>query len=429
MLTLQTLYSQLKSLTSFWQKDEDYPYKKKYSSKTFTSNLSFATDFGEFSNHLVKLNNSRISFQDKDGEVWTCKTKWALISSFTEIRNDCPVYGFTVSFNEMCEQDFYVDSEEKLDCWMGILAQYAVLADLDSDFIILREIDSGRYGTVKLCEDLKTGEKFAVKQIKNSELQQHRVLNQLFNEISLLRKLDHKNIIKLYRVYEDENFVSLILEYVPHGNLLRRVLGEKVKNKEEIGLFTKNLLKVLKYIHSFGIIHRDIKLENILMTSETGFCEFKIADFGLACYTDKTLKQKSGSPGYMAPEILRGISYSAKADIFSAGIIIYILFTSCSPFFELTQEKTIEKNLKCDINFNIREFRSIPKDNLMFLKLLLDSDPTLRPSADQALRILKAKKLENGKVGKKAKKEEVVVGKSRYEYSFEMLSSRFIIFK
>lgn len=428
MLTLQSIYSELKGLKCFWHKDECFPYRKKYSRKSFTSNLTFKTAFGEFPNQLVKVTYDRISFKDRDGNVWTCKTKWALVSSFIEIRIEDPVYGFTVRFNEVCEQDFFVSCEEELNCWLEVLAQYAVLTDLENDFIVIREIDSGNYGSVKLCEDIKTREKFALKQLKKSELQQLRVINQLFNEISLLRKLDHKNIIKLYKVYDDETSISLIMEYVPHGNMLKRILSQKKSKEIEIAKFTKKLLKVLKYIHSHGIIHRDLKLENILMTSKTGFCDFKLADFGLACYTDKTLKQKSGSPGYMAPEILRGTSYSTKADIFSAGIILYILYTYTSPFSETNQEKTIEKNLKCEISFENKEFRSIKRESLQFLQLLLETDATLRPNAEQALRILDGK---YGKFAKTEKKGKVGFKESteRVEYSFDRLSSRFIIFK
>jgi serine/threonine protein kinase len=362
-------------------------------------------------------------FTDSADNVWFCKFKWAIVSSFTEIKEGCPVHGFTVKLNERAEQDFYVKSEEDLETWIGVLATFATLTQIEEDFVVIKEIDSGRFGAVKLCQDLKSHQQFALKQIEKTTLVNPKYVNQLFNEISLLRKLDHKNIIKLYRVYEDPECVYLVLEYVPCGNLLQKVLKEKRFKYEDIREFATKLFEVLNYIHSQGVIHRDLKLENILMTSQKFLTDFKLADFGLACYSDKSLKLKSGSPGYMAPEILRGESYSTKVDIFSAGVIIYILFTSSSPFLAVSQDKVIQKNLKCDIDFDCKALKSLGKETLGLMKSILCSDPTFRPTALQVLKILKndGSDQEFEKSGK--------IGRNMTEETFEMRSSRFLIFK
>ena len=424
MLTFQSVYSQLLEQSFYWSKDEGYPYSKRYSCKNYSGSLSFQTSFGSFVNQLVKVSKGRMYFKDPAGTVWFCKFKWALVSSFTEIRDENPVHGFTVKLNTRVDQDFYVKSEEDLETWVNILASFATLTGIEEDYVVIKDIDSGRFGAVKLCQDLKNLQQFALKQIEKSTLTHPKYINQLFNEISLLRKLDHKNIIKLFRVYEDSDHVYLILEYVASGNLLQKVVKDKKFRNEDIQLFCKTLFEALHYIHSQGVIHRDLKLENILMTSSKSLNDFKLADFGLACYSDKSFKLKSGSPGYMAPEILRGDSYSTKVDIFSAGVIIYILFTSSSPFLATTQAKVIEKNLKCEVDFENKNLKSVKKETMDLLRLVLCSDPTLRPAAKQILKIL-----ENDSCGQGKDKKKIMASRDPVQETFEMRSSRFLIFK
>jgi calcium/calmodulin-dependent protein kinase I len=200
-----------------------------------------------------------------------------------------------------------------------------------------------------------------------------------------MRKLDHPNIVRLYKVFEDSESISLLMEYVPYGNLYKRVQMRMQFNERDMVLFTRNLMDVLNYLHSKGIIHRDLKLENILMTSKYNDFEFKIADFGLACYLNTMNKTCSGSPGYMAPEILKGVSYGIKADIFSAGVVIYIALSGSSPFRANNINGIIEKNLRCKIKFDRFDQTKVSAAAVYFLQDLLNPDPRLRPTAFEAL--------------------------------------------
>ena len=108
-----------------------------------------------------------------------------------------------------------------------------------------------------------------------------------------------------------------------------------------------NLLSALAYLHSKSIVHRDIKLENILMVDEESDGEILLIDFGLCCEVDGAmLTQQSGSPGYMAPEIIAGLHYGVKVDIFGAGIILYILLTGTPPYPGNTSEEVMIKNME-----------------------------------------------------------------------------------
>ncbi|OMJ84280.1 hypothetical protein SteCoe_14624 [Stentor coeruleus] len=385
MSIFQSVYSQMSDTNSFWQTDEFSNYHTKGKPYIFEGSLSFFYNNEWKENQLVKLSKSTIYFSEQPGVLVSSKIKWCLVSSFIEETSLKTIYGFTISLSSTIIQDFYTESSQSLDHWLMFLSQVSIMTTLQEDYVVIKEIDSGKFGTVYLCQDIITHEEYAMKKIFKKDFKNIKYLNQIFNEIAILRKLDHKNIIKLYKVYEDEKTICLILEYVQYGNMLKRILKKKKMHEKQVMHFARSFFEVLEYIHSKGIIHRDLKLENILMTSNIEDSEFKLADFGLACYIDKSFKSKSGSPGYMAPEILRGSPYSTKVDIFSAGIIIFILLTGTSPFVDTTTQKIIEKNTKCRINFMGNECKTMSDLAVGFVMEILRSEPTYRPTAQQAL--------------------------------------------
>ena len=153
----------------------------------------------------------------------------------------------------------------------------------------------------------------------------------------------------------------------------------------EAMIFARKLYDVISMLSERRIIHRDIKLENILMSSNTCDFEFKLADFGLACFIDKYHKTCSGSPGYMAPEILRNKGYSVKADVFSAGVVIYILLAGASPFKGSSREQIVERNTICKIKYDDKIFPNVSVHAVDFLQNVLNPEPAERVTADIAL--------------------------------------------
>ena len=150
-----------------------------------------------------------------------------------------------------------------------------------------------------------------------------------------MRKLDHKNIIKIYEVYETKGSIYLVLEILKGGELLKSIKQRKTLfNDIERAKIMKNFLQALNHIHENGIMHRDLKPENILLKDEISLSDIVIADFGLACFIDMNSKdilfKRCGTPGYVAPEIFnyseKDQFYNKKCDIFSAGVIFYILY-------------------------------------------------------------------------------------------------------
>jgi serine/threonine protein kinase len=133
-------------------------------------------------------------------------------------------------------------------------------------------------------------------------------------------------MIRAQEVYETQNHFIVVMDYVEGNHLFERMVKRHRYSEMEACALMFNLLVALEYLHSREIIHRDIKLDNILMVSQHSDTEIKIGDFGFACYfKDIPSSNKCGTPGYVAPEILNGSKYDEKADMFSTGIVLYIL--------------------------------------------------------------------------------------------------------
>lgn len=142
-----------------------------------------------------------------------------------------------------------------------------------------------------------------------------------------MRKMNHENIIKLHEVHENDTNIYLVLELLRGGELFERIVKKGIYTEKDAAVLMKKLLSALDYMHSKGIMHRDIKPENLILKDPDNNHDVKIADFGLATVVSQGeyLFRRCGTPGYVAPEILADEKYDQKVDIFSAGVILYIL--------------------------------------------------------------------------------------------------------
>ena len=277
--------------------------------------------------------------------------------------------------------EFYVNSEEILDQWTKYLSKKCILDNFEENFIIIKQIGKGATSVVYLAEEIATRHEFAVKCIDKAELIKHRNgVKNVADEIKVNQEIKHANIAELYYVYEDNSFVYMVMEYLPLGDLYKRITIKKALNDDTCAKFMKNLLETIDYLHSNDIVHRDLKLENIIMTGITDY-DFKIVDFGLAYSSCATQSIKCGSPGYLAPEILENRRYDNKIDIFSAGVILYILLYGKQPFHAKNIEKVLLKNYECVYKIN----NSISDGANEVLKMMLQRDPESRPNALQIL--------------------------------------------
>ena len=187
-------------------------------------------------------------------------------------------------------------------------------------------LGSGAFSTVRTGKSIDSDETFAVKCVNRKELTEEDAAA-LLDEVGILQELRHHNVIRLYDFIEEPDTYYLVLEHMSGGELFDRIVAKAYYNEKEARDTCKILLEAVSYCHVNNIAHRDLKPENLLLLRPDNDSEIKIADFGFAkrCHKPKSLTTQCGTPGYVAPEILEGVPYDTKADIWSIGVILYIL--------------------------------------------------------------------------------------------------------
>ncbi|CAD8067099.1 unnamed protein product [Paramecium primaurelia] len=281
--------------------------------------------------------------------------------------------------------NFIAKSQEQKQKWIEHLKKTCILNNYRDIFLNLKVIGKGTYAKVILAQRKLNQSKYAVKTFQKSALldKNNKQRQGLLNEIDLLRSCHHPNIIKLYEIYESGDYIYLVMELLEGGELFDLILETKCFQESKVALIMFKIFDALEYLHTKNIMHRDIKPENILLKDKSENFDLKIADFGLASYTESDLIiTKCGTPGYVAPEILEDKKYNEKVDVFSAGIILYILLSGQAPFYGNSLDEIMEKNRDCQINFKDLQ---VSEDALDLLKKSLEPNPECRISSLEAL--------------------------------------------
>lgn len=372
---------------TFWCELQDYSLDDINTNTSFSSNLLFLNTKNQMISRNAILTSSSI-YRCKRGTSEAASmsiVKWKQVHPFVEDNGIEKRLGFTLG-NETIFQIFYVDRVELLDQWIEKLSEVAIVSDLENDYYLIKELGKGGFGTVFQALNRENSSQFAVKAFKKKSLEEHPFqLTSIISEIETLRYINHDMIIKIHRLYESSSTISIVLDYVAYGNLLERIQKRKKFSEQKAGIFIMNLLLTLQYLHGMNITHRDLKPDNILMTSEMDDTQFKVCDFGLACMSEAELTQNCGSIGYIAPEILNHHQYTKNVDIYGAGIILYILLSGLHPFLSSTHKKTLAKNKIAKISFAGKEWKRISKDAIDLTDKLTKKDPDQRISIENAL--------------------------------------------
>ena len=250
-----------------------------------------------------------------------------------------------------------------------------------------KKLGKGSFGKVFQVRNKTTNKLYACKKISKLNWS-----NPTFKkEIEILMRMDHPNIIKLYEVFESDNSIYLIMEECFGGELFDRILQRIKKNslynEKEACKIMQQVIGAIEYCHNNGIVHRDLKPENLLYLKEGEEEDnpIKIADFGLSQHIDinKTLSSKVGTAYYVPPEILAG-KYNEKCDIWSAGVILYILLSGDPPFNASSDNLIYAKIRKIDYSFPDDKWKHISKEAKdLISKMLIKEDSRL--SASQVL--------------------------------------------
>ncbi|CAD5114420.1 DgyrCDS3553 [Dimorphilus gyrociliatus] len=175
----------------------------------------------------------------------------------------------------------------------------------------------------------------------------------LENEITVLRKLKHPNIVQLLDVYEDKKSVYLVMELVTGGELFDRIVEKGSYTERDASNLIRQVLEAVDFMHSTGIVHRDLKPENLLYENKTEESKIMISDFGLSRFEDSgCMATACGTPGYVAPEVLAQRPYGKEVDVWSIGVIAYILLCGYPPFYDENDAELFRQILKAEYEFD-----------------------------------------------------------------------------
>ncbi|XP_014275189.1 myosin light chain kinase, smooth muscle isoform X2 [Halyomorpha halys] len=284
-----------------------------------------------------------------------------------------PSHPFTVTHIDACE-------EEKWD-----KVEIAPGEGMEDKYTILEEIGKGRYGVVKRAVEVKNGETRAAKFVRTLKRQDR---ENVADEIDIMTSLRHPLLLRLFAAYSLPKDIVMILEYVSGGELFERVVDDDFTLTErDCILFMRQICEAVAYIHSQNIVHLDLKPENIMCTSRS--CHvIKLIDFGLArrLRSDSQLRVLFGTPEFIPPEIINYEPVGFQSDMWSVGVIAYVLLSGLSPFMGENDAETFANITRAQYDYDDEAFDNISQDAKDFIAELLVKRKEDRLSAEECLR-------------------------------------------
>lgn len=228
-------------------------------------------------------------------------------------------------------------------------------------------LGSGAFGEVRVCVHRDSGAQRAVKVLRKSHMDEDEK-KMLFNEINNLKDLDHPNILKMFEFFEDEKRYYIVTDICKGGELFDEIVARGKFTENDAAVLMKQVLSCINYCHSNKIVHRDLKPENILLEQNKEFDQIKIIDFGTSLVFDenKKLDEKLGTPYYIAPEVLAK-SYGPKCDIWSCGVITYIILSGNPPFNGASDQEIMKKVKKGDFSFQDPVWQNVTAEGKDFI--------------------------------------------------------------
>jgi len=199
------------------------------------------------------------------------------------------------------------------------------------------KLGTGSFAVVKRVVRNSDKEEFAVKVIRKGKLNKDE-LAVVHDEVEIMHRVEHKHCVRLFEIYESSAKLYMVMELLTGGELFDRIVAKGQYSEKEAADVVSTVAEALQYLHESGIVHRDLKPENLIYQNQTEEALLKITDFGLAKYRDRDnvylLSTACGTPGYVAPEVLEGKKYSKEVDLWSLGVILYILLCGFPPFYD-----------------------------------------------------------------------------------------------
>eukprot|EP00183_Erythrolobus_madagascarensis_P002391 CAMPEP_0185849896 /NCGR_PEP_ID=MMETSP1354-20130828/4233_1 /TAXON_ID=708628 /ORGANISM="Erythrolobus madagascarensis, Strain CCMP3276" /LENGTH=416 /DNA_ID=CAMNT_0028550501 /DNA_START=68 /DNA_END=1318 /DNA_ORIENTATION=+ len=280
---------------------------------------------------------------------------------------------------------FYAPTEEVAQEW-ELASQKAGTRDIDAYYDIGDVLGEGAFAQVYAARSLSSGEEVAIKKIEKLEGDE---LETLMQEINILRSVNHPNIIRTYDIFDTPSHMHIVLEYIRGGELFDKIASAGRFSEKNASMIARQMFAGLQYLHIHDIVHRDIKPENVLCANEDWPVHIKLCDFGLAEVVAESKKDTSaglvGTPGYVAPEVVRRQHIGPPVDMWACGVLLYIMLSGKMPFFGRDEIECLRRIARGMYDFPDREWRNISPIARSLVKGLLCLDQEKRLSASAAL--------------------------------------------
>ncbi|KAL8129345.1 hypothetical protein V2J09_018500 [Rumex salicifolius] len=290
--------------------------------------------------------------------------------------------------------------------------------DINSRYELGRELGRGEFGITYMATDLESGDKYACKSISKKKLRTAVDIEDVRREVEIMRNLPkHTNIVTLKDTYEDDNAVHIVMELCEGGELFDRIVARGHYTERAAAAVVKTIVEVVQMCHIHGVMHRDLKPENFLFANKKENAALKAIDFGLSVFfkpehsiwnsmfTGEQFNEIVGSPYYMAPEVLKR-NYGPEVDVWSAGVILYILLCGVPPFWAETEQGVAQAIIRSAIDFKRDPWPKVSDNAKDLVRRMLDPDPKKRLTAQAVLDhpwLVNAKKAPNVSLGETVK--------------------------
>lgn len=307
-----------------------------------------------------------------------------LATIFGPVLTRQPEASMTTAFRDAHSiNSIMIDLIDNVSYLFGIKQLSGKFAD---HYNVLNELGSGGFATVYLVKEKKTNREFAAKVIDKKNLEDVD-MKRLNDEITILKRIRHPGVVTLHSVFETDKEVILVMELAEGGELFDKIIEDGNYNESDAVRVLQQIITTVEHLHSMNIVHRDLKPENILLKTKNTR-EIKICDFGLSKVFDEATISNTicGTPGYVAPEILLENDYNKPVDMWSVGVIAYVLLSGYQPFAAENFAKLFELIKAAKYDFEGDEWAKSSAESKDFISKLLVLDPAKRLTATQALR-------------------------------------------
>lgn len=281
---------------------------------------------------------------------------------------------------------FYAPNDELHEKW--IKALQAVSGNVTDYYDFGKLIGRGAYSEVFIARDKSKNELCAIKVLERTNAEHAKLIDR---ELTVLKMLHHQNIVQIYDIFDAARETYVVMEYLAGGELLDMITDSDHLSERNSKQVIREVLQAIEYLHARGIVHRDVKPENILCVNRAWPLRVKLTDFGLSKFvgcaedgTERVMRSQCGTTYYLAPEIANNLAYSKPVDLWACGVVLYVMLAGKFPFYGDSDAKFMRR-LRAGVKFPDKEWSGVSADAKALVRGLLDPSPASRLTASQAL--------------------------------------------